>query len=72
MIKVEFINVGSNNKNWTATLASLTHSALYAQVKGQSAVMSRGVEFEYDSATNSGEIVVGGMRTVGHFRVVSP
>ena len=61
-----------NNLNWTANIRSLSYEALLGQVKNKGALMSNSVEFTFDDETQRGSIIVGIVRKVGEFEVVTP
>lgn len=65
-MKVNFINVGRNHKNWTAEMSSINYDSLRKQVKN--AVLSKNPDFEYDEETGKGEIYAG-WNCVGTFEV---
>lgn len=66
-MKVYFENVGRSKATWQAEVkGELTCEWLYKQVKPYLA--SRGIDFFLDEV-GKGEIVVGGFRTVGTFRI---
>ena len=66
-MKVYFENVGRNKATWQAEVkGELTYEWLYNQVKPYLA--SRGIDFFLDEV-GKGEILVGGIRTVGTFRI---
>ncbi|MCY9864947.1 hypothetical protein OTK49_20745 [Vibrio coralliirubri] len=69
-MKVKFINVGSNNMNWTANLQSLSFRELERQIKSKGALMSRTLDFIFDEESQKGNIIVGVFRKVGEFEVV--
>ncbi|WP_036230222.1 hypothetical protein [Marinobacterium jannaschii] len=69
-MKIQFIEVGPNNSSWTAEVSELEYEALYREVKDKAMLMSRTIDFSYDGESKSGEVIVGGFRTVGKFKVL--
>ena len=70
MVTVKFINVGSNNMNWTANISELLPDLLYEEIKNKGALMSNYINFSYDKAAQCGHVFVGRFRKVGEFKVV--
>ena len=65
-LKVKFIDVGRYKRTWEAACkGEITHSWLYKQVKKNATIMSKGIDF-----TESGAILVGGVRVVGRYEIV--
>lgn len=64
---VNFKGVGRDKRSWTASVNEISHTRLYREVKKRGGIMSRGIDFVTDEATNTGVIVVGFFRTVGTF-----
>ena len=69
-MKVEFIDVGMNKKSWSAEISDLFHEELFKEVKKNGDIMSQNIDFTYDNETNSGQVIVGGFRIVGTFKVL--
>jgi len=70
-MKVNFINVGSNNMSWTAEIEKLDHDLFYNEVKSKMAIMSSGIDFSIDDNGINGQVIVGGMRIVGEFQIAA-
>jgi hypothetical protein len=70
VVKVQFFNVGRGRANWIDEFAEFTDAELIGSIKKQKALVSRGIEVEYDGQENVGKIYVGGFRLVGAFKVI--
>jgi hypothetical protein len=66
---VYFESVGAQRKTWSAELETLSDSALLRQIRKHGALMSRGVDFEWEGCGTAAAILVGGVRQVGTVRV---
>lgn len=67
---VRFENVGRDKRTWTAKVRKMDHACLAQAVRSQGAIRSSDVMFVWDHLKNEGDIIVGGFRHVGSFRVV--
>lgn len=69
MLEVKFENVGRNSANWTARCKgdNLEYTWLYKQVKKNSALGSKTIDFSDPDESGRGAIYVGGLRQVGTF-----
>lgn len=68
-MQVEFINVGADNICWTADIEELHHDSFYREVKNKGAIMSDCIDFTIDDNGINGQVIVGGLRIVGEFKV---
>jgi hypothetical protein len=66
---VDFINVGASNHNWRAEVEKLDHDLFYKEVQNKGAIMSSDIDFSIDDSGINGQVIVGGMRIVGEFKV---
>ena len=70
---IQFNNVGRNHYSGTLIIADGSNAqeieaTAYEHIRHQ--LLSREMETYYDANVNSGEVIVGGMRIVGTFKVV--
>lgn len=63
-MKVKFIDVGRNNKNWEAETDNVDYDWLYAQVKKHGMVMSSNLNFS-DQGT-----IFAGFQNIGKFEIL--
>jgi hypothetical protein len=75
-MNIEFRNVGRGKRTWTAEISEeggehYICERLLREIKKSKALGSRGIDIQYDPGTWDGEILVGGFRPVGTFRVAS-
>ena len=67
---VHFERVGRDNKTWSEDVGELCEENLLSAIRRKRALNSRDVEFGTEPPEhNTGRIVVGGLRTVGTFRL---
>ena len=69
-MKVEFTNVGRNKKSWIADLPVVNDARLHEAVKKSGALASRDIDFTFEDDEQSGEVLVGGFRAVGTWKVI--
>lgn len=72
---IAITNVGSDHLSWDIELppradAQDIAEAVYRSVIKKKALLSKGIDVNYDAETNSGIITVGVVRVVGTFRRV--
>ena len=68
--RVSFKEVGRNKKSWTATLNQQpTEAVLEHLVRKSGTLGSRDIECVFDDDLEYGIVIVGGVRSVGAFRV---
>lgn len=63
-MRIKFVDVGRNKRNWEVECAELTYDFMYKQVKSMSGILSQEVDF-----MDNGSILVG-FRSVGKFEVI--
>jgi hypothetical protein len=71
MIEIKFEGVGRNNATWKATLPNASDREMIREVKRHGALLSDGIEIEWNEDRSGGDIIVGGFRRVGSFEVVT-
>lgn len=64
-MKIKFINVGRNNKNWEIDCDKITYEFMYKQVKINESLVSENIDF-----TEDGIILAGGIKA-GNFEIIS-
>lgn len=64
---VHFENVGRGKASWSTTMENLSCRTLKREV--QPFLRSRAIDFHFSEDGTRGEIIVGGLRKVGTFRV---
>jgi len=66
-VTVHFENVGRDKRSWSATISHVSHEVLARQVRPH--LMSCTIEFMIDEDGSGGDVIVGGWRPVGRFRI---
>lgn len=66
---VNFIDVGRDKRSWSATIkGNDILGEIASAVRKSGAIMSRSLDIELDE-DGVGEIIIGGFRTVGMFKI---
>lgn len=68
-MKVNFHEVGRNKKSWSYELKEVTEDAIAREAKRNGGLLSSIVEAEIHDNGKTGEIIVGGWRSVGQFTI---
>jgi len=66
---VHFENVGRSKLSWTANLSSVSDNVLVREIKQRKALMSSGIDLDWDDSGTRAAIIVGGFRVVGCLRI---
>lgn len=67
-VPVEFFEVGRDKRSWHATIVP-TPAAILKQIKKRGGLISRDIGLVWKEGDTGGQIVVGGFRAVGTFRL---
>lgn len=71
VVRVQFTDVGRDKKTWESEIDDISHSSLLKQIRLHAVVMSRDVEFTLNESEDGGAVVVGGVRTIGHYKILA-
>ena len=71
---VQFIDVGSNSRNWISNVTDLSFKSLFSEFKIQMDISNHNnrnnIRFEFDEKKNEGNIVAGKFLLMGKFKVI--